>query len=92
MMAEAERELTEQWQRDWAAMYRQVEADINAQPAYQLRHWLQFGTVLGEEGGEPDTERLKLDRDALVRMRGQAILGRDPKTGRYLLPRGPMGV
>jgi hypothetical protein len=80
LMREKRRELTNQWKEDREKMRAQVEADINSQPVYQLRHWLQFGTLLDQETPE-DLEPVKLDRDALVAMHGEAVLKALPGSG-----------
>jgi len=94
VLAENKRELTKKWKAEYERIHAQAEADINSQPAYRLRHWLQNGTMLGEEDGTEEKDRLRLDRDTLVQLYGgrEILELRDPKTGRLLLPSGPNGV
>ncbi|MBR23375.1 MAG: hypothetical protein CMF57_13215, partial [Leifsonia sp.] len=82
LMAEKRREQTEEWALEYERMYAQAEADINAQPAYQLRHWLQRGELLGQETPE-ELEHVRLDRAAVVRLYGKEILNVLPSRGTY---------
>jgi hypothetical protein len=90
LLAELQREATADWKDNYEKMRAEVEAEINAQPIISLRHWLQYGVRLGQDEAEAETHRL--DRDALVESFGLSILGRDPVTKKYLLPKGPRGV
>jgi hypothetical protein len=96
LLAELQREKTEEWRENYEKMRAEVEAEINAQPIVQLRHWLQFGTLLNEETPE-ELEAVKLDRDALEAMypeglEGESILKVLPGSGGNSVWRNEGGV
>ncbi len=82
LMRELERELSEQWKSDRKRMREQVETDINSQPVYQLRNYLQFRTLLNEDDPEGFVA-LRLDRKALVSKYGRSILKVLGGSGQY---------
>jgi len=81
-LAEKKREGTKVWKQNYAKMRAEVEADINSQPVYRLRHWLQHGKFLDEETPE-DLEHVRLDRDILKKRYGRAILKALGGAGKY---------
>ena len=82
VMAELRRELTEEWKANRKKMREQVEVDINLQPVYQLRHYLQHRTLLNEEDPD-DFVALRLDKKALVSTYGKSILKALGGSGAY---------
>jgi hypothetical protein len=82
LLAELQREKTEEWRENYEKMRAEVEAEINAQPIVQLRHWLQFGTLLNEETPE-ELEHVKLDKGTLEARYGRGIVKLLGGTGRY---------
>ena len=84
VLVELNRVRTEQWKRDRKAVRAEVEADINDQPVFQAKHWLQTGEFL-DRGTPEGLEHRKLNRDELVRRFGKPILNLLPGRGKLLL-------
>jgi hypothetical protein len=76
-------EQTAEWKRNRERLRAEVEADVNARPVFQAKHWLQHGELLDRETPENWTH-VKLDRKWLIRNYGEKIL--------KLLPNRPTRV
>jgi site-specific DNA-cytosine methylase len=84
VISRIKRELSEEWKAKRSRIQDEVETEIQEDPLWKARAWLQRGEMPGErpESLPADRDGIKLDRDDLVKLFGKEIL-KELAFGRY---------
>ena len=88
LMDQFNREREDWWEAERAKVRDTVAAEIQAQPIYMVLSFLQYGKLPNGDPLPENIEAVKLDRDAIARMRGKDFLKRLPKPWVYAVEGG----